>query len=274
MDIASGSLAIAFPPQLSSCHFSPLSDLSSFSPHMLIPFAVSPSSFISYFLLKSLPSSSLCLHYSEAMSLFPLLIIFKMKTLPTIKKRPIQEEEESRGSMMPPAKKRTSAQPANKKAAPVALNKSRRGKKNSQSLHFFSRVTSGSALIISEGAPTSRASPDAPPTPPQDPEIIDLSIEVAAGLTTRPGIDFPRFDDGDIVIELGHPSSRSTYQLHSHILGRASPWFNKTMMQPVKEFDNMIATSFTKRTGIAGRYKMDYNSDLNTLVLAKTVSSR
>jgi hypothetical protein len=128
--------------------------------------------------------------------------------------------------------------------------------------------------MVSKDPPTDRASSNAPPTPPQEPEIIDLSVEVTYKPIVRPGIDFPRFNEGDVVIELGGPTLKSKYQLHSYILRRASPWFDDTMAQPVKEFDDRIAVIFTKRTRIAARYEMIYNSNLNTLVLARTVSSR
>jgi hypothetical protein len=124
-------------------------------------------------------------------------------------------------------------------------------------------------LILSAGPSTPRNPPNVFRTSPQELEIIDLSVEVVTKAIARPCNGFPRFNSGDVFIELG---SLGAYQLHSNTLSRVSTWFDKTLTYPMKELDDGIAGRFTKRTGILVRYEMVYNSDLNTLVLAKTVS--
>ena len=88
----------------------------------------------------------------------------------------------------------------------------------------------------------------------------------------RPTGGFPRFKDGDVVVDLGM-LGELTYRLHSSTLSQVSPWFNDTLKYTVQEADNRFASSYTKRTGIRARYELSYNADLNILVLGRTVSS-
>jgi hypothetical protein len=126
-------------------------------------------------------------------------------------------------------------------------------------------------LILSAARSATRTSPDGLVTPPQEFEIIDLSIEVVPKLIGRPTNGFPRFNSGDVFINLGMLGCLS-YQLHSTVLCRASSWFDNTLAQSVKEFNNIVAARFTKRSGLRARYEISFNSDLNIFVLARTVS--
>ena len=144
--------------------------------------------------------------------------------------------------------------------------------KNSIRSHFLAHHPRFCANTLTAPSTTPNH-PKAPQTSPQEREIIDLSVEVVAKTITRPGNDeFPRFSNGDVYIELGSLDLKSTYQLHSNILRRVSPWFNKTLIQHMKELDDEIAMDFTKITGVSARYEMIYNSDLNVPVLVRTVS--
>jgi hypothetical protein len=126
-------------------------------------------------------------------------------------------------------------------------------------------------LTISAGLLTTRTSPNGLMTPPQEPEVIDLSIEVVPKPICHPTNCFPQFNDGDVFIDLGILGPMR-YHLHSTVLSRVSSWFDQTLAQPIKELDNMVAARFTKRTGIRARYELSFNSDLNIFVLARSVS--
>jgi hypothetical protein len=134
------------------------------------------------------------------------------------------------------------------------------------------RVSLSLVLILSAGHPTSRGPPKGLATPPSEPEIIDLCIEVAVKPAGRPKGGFPRFNDGDVIIDLGLLGGSLSYQLHSATLSRCSPWFDETSLHTIKEVDDRFAADYTKRLGIRARYELSYNSDLNIFVLARTVS--
>ena len=109
-------------------------------------------------------------------------------------------------------------------------------------------------------------------TPPQEPEVIDLCIDIVPKSIGRPTGGFPRYPDGDVIIDLGM-LGELTYRLHSSTLRRVSPWFSETLKQLIKGADDNFAANFTRKTGIRARYELGYNDDLGILVLARTVSS-
>lgn len=116
-----------------------------------------------------------------------------------------------------------------------------------------------------------QTSPDGLVSPPQEPEVVDLSFEVAAKPICRPTNDFPRFSDGDVLIDLGLLSPLR-YQIHSAVLSRASSWFDDTLAYPIKEFDDIVAANHTRQTGIRARYELVFNKDLHMFVLERAVS--
>lgn len=128
-------------------------------------------------------------------------------------------------------------------------------------------------LTLTTAQLTSRSPSKDLATPPSEPEIIDLCVEVEAKLVGRHTFGgFPRSKDGDVIIDLGMLGGTLSYQLHSRILSRVSAWFDETLKHPIREIDDGFAANYTKRTGIRARYELTYNSDLKTFVLARAVS--
>ncbi|KAE9379312.1 hypothetical protein N431DRAFT_499921 [Stipitochalara longipes BDJ] len=158
-------------------------------------------------------------------------------------KRPV-ENEDSHLSSLPSAKRHMAARPIMKSAA-TSVDKG---------LLAQPRIWPPSKGLV---------------TPPQEPEVIDLCVELAPKLRLRPTNGFPRFDDGDVYIDLG-VIGRLAYQLHSNILSRVSPWFDETLKHHVQEVDDRFAANYTKSTGIRARYELSYNSDLDIFVLGRT----
>jgi hypothetical protein len=64
----------------------------------------------------------------------------------------------------------------------------------------------------------------APPSPPADVEVIDLSsdLETVPKRMLRPGKDFPLFETGDVYIDLRAMGPNAAYRLHSSLLSFAS----------------------------------------------------
>jgi hypothetical protein len=199
-------------------------------------------------------------------------IIFQMDNAKTTRKRPVVEVITGPKSSTS-AKRHMTARPTAKKTAAASVNKESEGKNNpTKSFRDNLRVSLSSVLTLSAGHPASRGPPKGLATPPSEPEIIDLCIEVVAKPAGRPKGGFPRFNDGDVIIDLGLLGGDLSYQLHSTTLSRSSPWFEETLLHTTKEVDDRFAANYTKRTGIRARYELSYNSDLNIFVLARTVS--
>jgi hypothetical protein len=199
-------------------------------------------------------------------------IIFQMDNAKTTRKRPVEEVGTGPTSSTS-AKRRMTARTIIKKTTAASVNKEAEGKnKPTKSFRDNLRVSLSLVLILSAGHPTSRGPLKGLATPPSEPEIIDLCIEVAVKPAGRPKGGFPRFNDGDVIIDLGLLGVNLSYQLHSATLSRYSPWFNETSLHTIKEVDDRFAANYTKRSGIRARYELSYNSDLNIFVLARTVS--
>lgn len=92
----------------------------------------------------------------------------------------------------------------------------------------------------------------------------------------RPTGAFPRFKDGDVVIELRHASSKFSYQLHGDILQRASPWFAKMLqldMEKVEpEPDPLLIARTPFGAMLRARFEMKYCPKLENYILARSVS--
>jgi len=112
----------------------------------------------------------------------------------------------------------------------------------------------------------------APMTPPQESNHMDLTEDVIAKGIKPFGKDFPRIEGANVFIQLGKLSPKASYQLHSSTLERMSPWFEQTLAHRMEELDYAVAKTFTKRTGVRIRYHLEFDSDLHTFVLARTVS--
>lgn len=109
-------------------------------------------------------------------------------------------------------------------------------------------------------------------TPPQETNHVDLTQEVIAKRMNRPGKAFPRIEGADVFIQLGKLNPKTSYQLHSSTLARMSPWFEQTLAHRIEELDYGFARNCVRDTGVKSRYHLEYNSDLNTFVLVRTVS--
>ncbi|CZT49769.1 uncharacterized protein RSE6_10659 [Rhynchosporium secalis] len=84
--------------------------------------------------------------------------------------------------------------------------------------------------------------------------------------------DFPRFKDGDTIIELVFMSSKYTYQLHSSVLQRASPWFDQLLrMDMTKAGPNPPMVIDNSCVGVLwARFELQYCPRLETHVLERT----
>ncbi|KAL2074605.1 hypothetical protein VTL71DRAFT_8383 [Oculimacula yallundae] len=88
----------------------------------------------------------------------------------------------------------------------------------------------------------------------------------------RPTGDFPRFKDGDVVIELLHKSSKHTYQLHGSILHRASPWFDKVLRLDWTgaEPDPQLVSNHPFLGALWARFELKYSPKLEIHELTRT----
>ena len=136
---------------------------------------------------------------------------------------------------------------------------------------IFPPLVLKSALTFSAGQQAFQTPPKGLATPPQELDIIDLRVEVIPKPSGPPTGGFPRYKDGDVIIDLAMLGNL-TYRLHSSTLSRLSPWFKDTLEHLVSEVDGNIAANYTRRTGIRARYELSYNADLDILVLTRTVS--
>jgi hypothetical protein len=195
-----------------------------------------------------------------------------MDNAKTTGKRPVEELGTGPTSSTS-AKRHMIARPTVKKTAAASVNKESEGKNNpTKSFRDNLRVSLNLVLTLSVGHPIRQGPPKGLATPPSEPEIIDLCIEVVAKPAGHPKGGFPRFNDGDVIIDLGLLGGDLSYQLHSTTLSRFSPWFDETSLHTIKEVDDRFAANYTKRSGIRARYELSYNSDLSIFVLARTVS--
>lgn len=117
-------------------------------------------------------------------------------------------------------------------------------------------------------------------TPSGETEFIDLSQEAPPPLIiqkrmVRPSGEFPRFMDGaDVYIELkkNEYGAKYCYALHSYVLSRASPWFEKALKFFIPELDEAKARIYQDRSNIAHWFEMQHNSKTGLYFLVKAVS--
>lgn len=84
------------------------------------------------------------------------------------------------------------------------------------------------------------------------------------------GKEFPFFADGDVYVKLGE-DRKYCYQLHSSVLGRASPWFRESFLDKPVEFDDEKAGQITIRSSISIRYELDFTHDFSMGYLFRKV---
>lgn len=101
-------------------------------------------------------------------------------------------------------------------------------------------------------------------------EVIDLCAEAAVVTCKklkRPLGKFPRFDDGDVVIELNRTILDFSYLLHRGVLASNSPWFKGALAQPWDDLDNDVAGGIKNRTGVSYRFELfrEPGSDIEVL---------
>ena len=106
----------------------------------------------------------------------------------------------------------------------------------------------------------------------EEPEVIDLSVDIVLRRLARPTPEFPRFKTGNVYIDLTAMDKKYSYQLDAAILSRASLWFEKTLDQPMMECDERLAEHFTKLTGVFARYELQFDRNADLGVLARVVS--
>lgn len=116
----------------------------------------------------------------------------------------------------------------------------------------------------------------------KEPEVIDLSNEEPTIIDEKPRIickkfirptqGFPRFDDGDVYIELKFMNHQYTYLLHSRILSSNSPWFKEALSEPWDDLDTERTLIFTERMGIVARFELFRHPESDVEVVQRTVS--
>jgi hypothetical protein len=114
----------------------------------------------------------------------------------------------------------------------------------------------------------------APPSPPAEVEVIDLSsdLEIVPKRMVRPGKEFPLFESGDVYIDLRAMGRNTAYRLHSSLLSFTSEWFQKTLSSPFQDLDERVAAVWSKRSKVVARYEISFNSDLKIDALFRSVS--
>lgn len=110
------------------------------------------------------------------------------------------------------------------------------------------------------------------PKPPMNQAVIILDPDNISiiRMIRRAGRDFPCFLDGDVYIKLGE-EKQYCYQLHSSVLGRASPWFRKSLHDKPAEVDVELARTVTKQSRISIRYELSLNDDFSMGHLVRVV---
>jgi len=186
-------------------------------------------------------------------------------------KRPY-ENEDSLPSNSPSLKRHMGSQARSMKVATKSAKKPSADKNDAAALpHIPQPMALSSVLTLPGGQQMLRTPLKGLATPPQEPDVIDLCIDVVDKHIHRCTGGFPRFKDGDVVIDLGMLGDL-TYRLHSSTLSRVSPWFSETLKQRVQEPDVGFGANYARRTGVRARYELNYDADLDVLVLARTVS--
>lgn len=122
--------------------------------------------------------------------------------------------------------------------------------------------------------------PESTQTAKQKPKT-DLSTKPEPKQETRikrmvkPMGDFPRFNSGDVVISLVLGSSKYSYQLHSSVLERASPWFRdilRLQLQEVEPDPDLFAKHPFSRM-LRARFDLKSGPELKIPELRRTVSN-
>ena len=92
--------------------------------------------------------------------------------------------------------------------------------------------------------------------------------------TFKPGRDFPRFFDGDVVIVLADANREYSYQLHSSVLERASPWFRNMDRLEMEEVepDPFLAANHPLARKLIARYELDSGTEMSIPELRRSVS--
>jgi hypothetical protein len=133
--------------------------------------------------------------------------------------------------------------------------------------------------------PSSRNVSASHPTPKESPnvvrksEIINLDEEkpqeklltIVHKPMYPPTGCFPRFEEGNVYIELKHRNGKFSYQLHSGVLRRNSEWFSHALLEPLPELDDEVARQITKRTNVKFRLELFKGPEFDLEVLLKTV---
>ncbi|KAH7360710.1 hypothetical protein BKA65DRAFT_577641 [Rhexocercosporidium sp. MPI-PUGE-AT-0058] len=97
-------------------------------------------------------------------------------------------------------------------------------------------------------------------------------LEIAIKPIHKPGIGFPRFRDGDVIIQLGSGQSKYMYQLHGSVLGRASSWFEQLLGHSfaVIEPDAVLAANHPVVGMLWARFELKYCPEMKMHVLARS----
>ncbi|KAG4434128.1 hypothetical protein IFR05_010379 [Cadophora sp. M221] len=120
---------------------------------------------------------------------------------------------------------------------------------------------------------------------PRIPEVVDLDDEESIQRfinpkpkkigrikpMLKPVGEFPRFNDGDVTIELVERTSKFTYQLHGNILGRASSWFEKVLHLNMVglEPDPVMIANHAVAGMLWARFELEYCPKLKLHILAR-----